>query len=105
MLLHSCRALTMPHRRPVADEDEIIVLAAPDPQGADDAIRISERELVCCQVSVGQAASCALGLQGARRCGQHGWHWSARWEACGCTTPAFSAHTQQLKLSVLCRAG
>ncbi|KAI7838252.1 hypothetical protein COHA_007941 [Chlorella ohadii] len=28
-------------RKPVAAEDEIIVLAAPDPQGADDAIRIS----------------------------------------------------------------
>ena len=30
----------------MAADDEIVVLAAPDPQGADDAIRISERESV-----------------------------------------------------------
>lgn len=29
-------------RRPVAAEDDVVVLAAPDPQGADDAIRISQ---------------------------------------------------------------
>ncbi|PRW33042.1 hypothetical protein C2E21_8017 [Chlorella sorokiniana] len=36
-------------RRPVAAEDEIVVLAAPDPQGADDAMRISQ------QLAEGQA--------------------------------------------------
>ncbi|KAL4422848.1 hypothetical protein ABPG75_009045 [Micractinium tetrahymenae] len=30
-------------RRPVSEDDDIVVLAAPDPPGADDAIRISER--------------------------------------------------------------
>lgn len=36
----------MLRRLPVAADDEIVVLAAPDPQGADDAVRISERESV-----------------------------------------------------------
>jgi hypothetical protein len=47
-------------RRPVADDDDIVVLAAPDPPGADDAIHISQRA----------PAGWRVGARASLRCGR-----------------------------------
>lgn len=63
-------------RRPVAADDDIVVLAAPDPPGADDAMRIS------------QGGRCMPG----RCCGDRGDPRACRWSPCCCLGPCLRGH-------------